>query len=187
MSIAPVFWFTGLSGAGKTTIAESAGRRLEQDGLRVEIVDGDAVRRSRHSDLGFTQDDIRENNARIVHLCSELRQGCDVILVPIISPYSESRVHARESLEPGFFEIHVDADLATVEARDVKGLYAKARAGEITNLIGYSPGSPFEAPESPDLTLETKRNPPSASSDLLYRFIRQQLRNAATEADEGAR
>lgn len=151
-----IFWFTGLSGAGKSTLAEAARHVLIHDhGLDVGLLDGDEVRRQRHAHLGFTERDIKENNARIADLCGMLRRDHDLVMVPIISPYAESRQTARAALSPGFFEIYIKADIETLERRDTKGLYAKARDGVIDNLIGYSSATPYEPPESPDLVLDT--------------------------------
>lgn len=171
-----VFWFTGLSGAGKTTLAEAARRHLEKQGLQATVVDGDAVRAQLHQHLGFSETDIKKNNALIAELCGSLRDRYDAILVPIISPYAESRAHARERLLPGFFEIFVSARLETVLARDTKGLYAKAKAGEVRNLVGYSPGAPYEPPVHPDLIIDTSMNDESAAVLRLVEFINERCR-----------
>lgn len=175
---ASVFWFTGLSGAGKSTICEAARRRVEQHGWRVLIVDGDDVRRRLHRDLGFTPDDIRENNALIVELCARLRRECDAIFVSIISPFRESRRLARELLGIGFFEIYCDAGIDAVAARDVKGLYAKAARNEITNLIGVSAGVPYEPPAAADLVLHTDHDRPERSIEAFVTFALEALQAA---------
>src|SRR4030042_3603388 len=141
-----VFWFTGLSGSGKTTVATSVKPLLESCCYSVLVLDGDDVRKHRHIHLGFTEEDIKQNNALIAELCRACRQNHEVILVPIISPYESSRKQARALLGDGFFEIYFSVDLETVIRRDVKGLYSKAKRNEITNLIGFSPGNVYEPP-----------------------------------------
>lgn len=167
----PVYWFTGLSGAGKTTIAEGARAHLEAAGRKVLILDGDDVRERLHTDLGFSEADIKLNNSLIANLCLDLRNAHDVVLVPIISPFVSSRREARERLAPGFYEIFVHAEVETVRERDVKGLYAKADQKIITNLIGYSPGHPYERPVRPDLTLSTHLISIEDAVETLLEFI----------------
>ncbi len=173
MSGAAVFWFSGLSGAGKSTVAEGAKKRLIADGYRVLTLDGDDVRRRLHKDLGFSEPEIKENNRLISELCARYRDQWDAILVPIISPYAVSRKRAGEFLGEGFYEIHFSAALDVVENRDAKGLYAKARRGEMDNLIGFSANSPYEPPENPDLTLDTGVMTPEDAIEILRDFIRQ--------------
>jgi len=177
---AAVFWFTGLSGAGKTTLAEKARLRLGEDGINSNIVDGDQVRSQLHRHLGFSEADIKQNNALIADLCASLRDRYDVILVPIISPFAESRAQARAQLQPGFFEIFVNARLETVVARDTKSLYAKAKAGIIRNLVGFSPGAPYEPPEHPDLIIDTTIRSEEAAVAELVSFIRERRRERFT-------
>lgn len=169
---APVFWFTGLSGAGKSSLAEAAQDRLEAEGYRVLILDGDQVRDEFHRDLGFTPEDIRKNNRLIAELCTHQRDKADIILVPIISPFRSSRIAARNKLAPGFYEIYVKASVETVVKRDVKGLYAKARDGDIENMIGYSQnGPPYEEPLEADLVLDTSAETPGQSLRRLIDFV----------------
>lgn len=170
-----VCWFTGLSGAGKSSVAERVQRDLANKCLQVLILDGDFVREKMHCDLDFSMPGIIENNRRIAEYCVKIRDQCDAILVPIISPYKSSRQHARELLEPHFFDIYCAANLSTVAERDVKGLYEKARRGEVTNLIGYSPESPYEPPSSPDLILDTGSETLDQSARKLVRFVEPRL------------
>ena len=175
-----VIWFTGLSGAGKSTVAEGVHELLTRDGLTVLILDGDDVRRCFHSHLGFSEAEVKENNRLIAKLCSEKRGAYDVIMVPIISPYVKSRRAARARLSPGFYEVFCNADLETVRSRDVKGLYAKADRGEMEGLIGFSPDSVYEPPLSYNLSLDTAYQQPQEAIDALHRFVRECLLEAST-------
>lgn len=173
MSSGLVFWFTGLSGAGKTTLAESVRKRLNEQNVKTSILDGDDVRNRLHRHLGFSEAEIKENNSLIAGLCEEERQKVDVVLVPIISPYRESRAKAREKLSPGFFEIYIHAEIETLEERDTKGMYAKAKNGEMDNLIGYSKGAPYEPPQAADLVLDTSRSHVDEALNYFIEFILQ--------------
>lgn len=175
MSAGLVFWFTGLSGAGKSTVAEGTRELIEADGASVLVLDGDDVRERLHRHLGFTEPEIKENNALIAELCRQFRAEHDVILVPIISPYEISRRNSRDRLSPGFFEIYFKAGVDVVAERDPKGLYAKARRGEIDNMIGFSPSAPYEEPKNPDLVLDTASLTPEDSIERLYAFTAAQL------------
>ena len=111
MKDALIFWFTGLSGSGKTTIASAAKTLLEEDGYSVLILDGDDVRNRLHTYLGFSREDIIKNNSQIVDLCLKYRKNYDIIMVPIISPYKTSRYYAYKKLNPGFYEVYCHADI----------------------------------------------------------------------------
>jgi len=171
MAPAAIFWFTGLSGAGKTTLAEAVRDRLTSEGRNVLTLDGDQVRETFHRMLGFSPEDIRENNRLIAELCIRHRGACDAIFVPIISPFRESRAAARARLAPGFFEIYVSASLETVAGRDVKGLYARAEAGATGAMIGAPGGVPYEVPERPDLLIDSAGETPAQSADRLAGFV----------------
>ncbi|MBF0354347.1 MAG: adenylyl-sulfate kinase [Alphaproteobacteria bacterium] len=162
-----VFWFTGLSGSGKTTTARLVAPMLISSGQRVLILDGDEVRAAFNEKLGFDRDSVRENNRRVAALCGQQRRNTDIILVPIISPFAADRAMVRKLLEPGFFEVWFSADLATVMGRDPKGLYAKAKTGEITNMIGYAKTHPYERPVSPDLVVDSGSETPEQSAKHL--------------------
>ena len=168
---APVFWFTGLSGSGKSTVAEAANTRFTQDGVKVLMLDGDDVRRRLHRDLGFSESDIKTNNSLIAELCEKNRRDYGVIIVPIISPFRSSRAAARRLLTPGYFEIYIQASVNIVRRRDVKGLYSMADRDEITNLIGYSPGSVYEPPTNADLTLPTGLKSEQTIIDTFCDFV----------------
>lgn len=177
-----VFWFTGLSGVGKTTLAQQARRPLEEHGFVTRVLDGDDVRDRLHCHLGFTESEIKENNALIAGLCRDERKSATAVLVPIISPYAESRHHARALLSPGFFEIHIHTDIPLLEARDPKGLYAKARSGEMNNLIGYSSSAPYEPPEAPDLRIDTGTADVAEAASVLTDFMLARIAESRASA-----
>ncbi len=149
-----VVWLTGLSGSGKSTIARSAERRLIELGRPAYVLDGDNVRQGLNADLGFAPADRAENIRRVGEVAALLADAGLIALVSFISPYRAGRDRARSRVPAGrFVEVHVRADLATCEARDPKGLYAKARAGEIRDFTGID--APYEPPERPELVLDT--------------------------------
>jgi bifunctional enzyme CysN/CysC len=149
-----VVWFTGLSGAGKSTVADLVEKALHADGRRTFILDGDNVRHGLNKDLGFTDADRVENIRRIAEVASLMVQAGLIVLVSFISPFRAERELARNLVEPGeFCEVFVDTPLAVAEGRDPKGLYAKARRGELANFTGID--SPYEPPEQPEIRLDT--------------------------------
>ncbi|MGH3871383.1 MAG: adenylyl-sulfate kinase [Pseudonocardiaceae bacterium] len=156
MSRGVTVWLTGLSGAGKTTIADAVAGRLRAVGREVEILDGDELRRSLSAGLGFSRED-RDTHVRRVGFVAELlaRHGV-VALVPVIAPYAATRDEVRSQHDAhgtGYLEVHVATPLAECRRRDVKGLYARAAAGELTGLTGVD--DPYEDPDKPDLRLDT--------------------------------
>jgi bifunctional enzyme CysN/CysC len=161
-----VVWFTGLSGAGKSTVADQVERALHASGRRTFILDGDNVRHGLNSDLGFTDADRVENIRRIAEVAALMVDAGLIVLVSFISPFRAERALARELVEPGeFCEVHVDAPLEVAERRDPKGLYAKARRGELANFTGID--SPYEPPEHPDVHLDTTALTPDQSAELV--------------------
>jgi bifunctional enzyme CysN/CysC len=149
-----VLWLTGLSGSGKSTIANQVEQIFYRNGLRTYILDGDNVRRGLNADLGFSDIDRAENIRRVAEVAKLFVDAGVITIVSFISPFGEERKLAREIVgTEDFFEVFVDAPLDVVEARDVKGLYAKARAGLIPNFTGID--SPYEVPASPDLRIDT--------------------------------
>jgi bifunctional enzyme CysN/CysC len=151
-----VLWFTGLSGSGKSTIANLAEKKLHALGHHTYVLDGDNVRHGLNKDLGFTEIDRIENIRRIGEVAKMMVDAGLIVLVSFISPFRAERELARDLVEDGeFFEIFVDAPLNVAEARDPKGLYHKARAGNIPNFTGIS--SPYEPPESPEIHIDTTR------------------------------
>ncbi len=147
-----VLWFTGLSGSGKSTIANLVEKRLYTRGRHTTILDGDNVRHGLNRDLGFTDADRVENIRRVAETAKLMADAGLIVLVSFISPFRSEREMARGLMPEGeFIEIFVDTPLEVAEARDPKGLYARARAGEIKNFTGID--SPYEPPESPELHL----------------------------------
>ena len=160
-------WFTGLSGAGKTTIAHLVGPELERRGHIVEYLDGDTVRTHLSKGLGFSKEDRDTNIERIGWVASRLtRQGAAVICAAI-SPYEEMRQKARQLVEPygGFVEVYVQASVEECARRDVKGLYQKAFAGEIKGFTGVD--DPYEEPTSAEVTVDTEAHEPDESAALI--------------------
>ena len=145
-------WFTGLSGAGKTTVAERLHLVLRERGLRVEMLDGDVVRTNLSKGLGFSKEDRDTNIRRIGFVCELLSRNGVVAIASAISPYRAIRDELREKIGD-FVEIYAKCPLDVLQERDVKGLYAKAKRGEIANLTGVS--DPYEEPLDPEVTLET--------------------------------
>jgi adenylylsulfate kinase len=147
-----VLWFTGLSGSGKSTIATGVHEALDRRGVDVEYIDGDALREV-FPNTGFTRAEREEHLRRTGYLASRLAAHGVTVVASFVSPYRESREFIRR-LCPGFVEIYVATPLEECERRDVKGLYARARRGEIRNFTGID--DPYEAPERPELTLDTR-------------------------------
>lgn len=166
-----VLWFTGLSGSGKTTIANKVGEELKRTGKKVVIFDGDIIRDTIHKGLRFTPDDIKENNRKIALLCHRNLGLYDFILVPIISPFRDSRAYARTLLSPFFVEVYVKTDLSECIRRDIKGLYKKALAGLIDNFIGISPETPYEEPDNPAICLDTVKEDVNESVSRLLWYL----------------
>jgi adenylylsulfate kinase len=149
-----ILWFTGLSGAGKSTLANAVNAALFERGLACYVLDGDNVRHGLCKDLGFSDADREENIRRIGEVAKLFLDAGVVVLTAFVSPFQADRQRARDLVDAGdFIEIHCAADLAVCEERDTKGLYAKARAGEIKDFTGIS--SPYEAPETPELQVDT--------------------------------
>lgn len=147
-----VLWFTGLSGSGKTTVAKAVAPILRERGLRVERLDGDIVRESLTSDLGFSKEDRDENIKRVTFVAKLLSRNGVAVLASFISPYSATRDDVRSEVT-NFIEVHVSTPLEVCAERDVKGLYERAFNGEIDNFTGVS--DPYEAPTAPDIELPT--------------------------------
>jgi adenylylsulfate kinase len=160
-------WFTGLSGAGKSTIANIVGPELEERGRTVEYLDGDVVRTHPSKGLGFSKEDRDTNIERIGWVASRLTRNGAAVLVSAISPYEETRRKARAMIEEfgPFIEVYVEASVEECARRDVKGLYEKAFAGEIKEFTGVS--DPYEAPSNPELVVHTEQDSPAQDAQLV--------------------
>jgi adenylylsulfate kinase len=165
-------WMTGLPGSGKSTLAGVLKQRFEEEYDRyVEILDGDEVRKGLSRDLGLSREDREEHARRVSYLAKVLSRNGVISIVALISPYKVSRDGAREIIgNDRFVEVYIKASLAACEKRDPKGLYAKARKGEIKNMTGIQ--DPYEPPESPDITIETELGTPEESAELLIRKLK---------------
>ena len=165
-----MLWFTGLSGSGKSTVAIALERELHRRGLLCRILDGDNIRTGINAGLGFSADDRRENIRRIAEVARLFVETGVITIAGFISPTEEMRALAREIIgEADFKEIYISTPLEECERRDVKGLYAKARRGEIRHFTGIS--APFEAPSSPALSLDTSRLTLEESVGRLLEFL----------------
>ncbi|OYY91198.1 MAG: adenylyl-sulfate kinase [Sphingomonas sp. 28-66-16] len=161
-----LLWFTGLSGAGKSTIANLVEARLHRMHRHTFLLDGDNVRQGLNRDLGFTAADRVENIRRVGEVSRLMIDAGLIVIAAFISPFRAERAMVRDMLPPGsFVEIHIDTPLATAEARDVKGLYAKARAGQLANFTGID--SPYEPPEAPDIRIDTTVMTAEEAADLI--------------------
>jgi adenylyl-sulfate kinase len=162
-----VVWFTGLSGAGKTTVANIVEAELEQRGHVVDHLDGDIVRTHLSKGLGFSKDDRDANIHRIGWVASRVARAGAAVIVSAISPYEEARRHARSLVEPHapFVEVYVATPLEECARRDPKGLYAAAFAGEIADFTGVS--APYETPENPEVRIDTTGVSPSESAQVV--------------------
>lgn len=177
MTEAFVLWFSGLSGSGKTTIANELYQCLTKNEHRkVKILDGDVIRNTIHGHLGFSPEDIKENNFLIAKLCVKYKNEYDVIIVPIISPFIESRQRARRIIGDRFFEVYVKSSLETLIKRDVKGLYKKAQSGELPSFIGVDPITSYEPPSKPDIVVDTETEDVKCSTTKLVEFLHQHMK-----------
>jgi len=167
-----VLWFTGLSGAGKSTIANLVEKQLHALGRHTYLLDGDNVRHGLNRDLGFTDADRVENIRRVAEVARLMTDAGLIVMVSFISPFRAERRMARSLFEFGeFFEVHVDTPIAVAEARDVKGLYGKARRGELKNFTGID--SPYEAPEKPEIYLDTGKITPEDAAGAIVDELRK--------------
>lgn len=164
-----VLWFTGLSGAGKTTIATHLLEYLQKKGVRSELLDGDVIRQWISRDLGFSKEDRDKNVERAAYMANLLSKQGVIVLATFISPYRSQRDLAR-SVIGNFVEIFVKTPLELCEKRDVKGLYRLARAGEISNFTGIS--DPYEEPESPDLVISTDQCTVEEGAGMIIEHLR---------------
>lgn len=168
-------WFTGLSGSGKSTIAIALEERLSREGILCRILDGDNIRTGINRGLGFSEEDRRENIRRIAEVCKLFTDTGIVTLAAFVSPTNELRELAREIIgDEDFIEVYVSTPLEECERRDVKGLYAKARRGEIRDFTGIT--SPFEVPVKPTLTIDTTNRDIESCVDEVYNVIIEKIK-----------
>ena len=161
-----VLWLTGLSGAGKSTIANLVEKQLARMNRHTFLLDGDNIRHGLNKDLGFTDADRVENIRRVGEVAKLMTDAGLIVITAFISPFRAERAMVRQMMRPGeFFEVFIDTPLATAEARDVKGLYRKARAGQLKNFTGID--SPYETPETPELHIDTSRIDPEQAAELI--------------------
>ena len=166
-----VLWFTGLSGAGKSSIANLVTKKLYAMGRHTYLLDGDNVRHGLNKDLGFTEVDRVENIRRVSEVAHLMADAGLIVLTAFISPFRSERAMARSLFPEGeFIEVYVDTPLAVAEDRDVKGLYKKARRGEIANFTGIS--SPYEAPENPEIRVNTTAASADEAAEQVVAHIR---------------
>jgi bifunctional enzyme CysN/CysC len=163
-------WFTGLSGAGKSTIANLVEKRLHAAGRHTYLLDGDNIRLGLNKDLGFTDADRVENVRRVAEVARLMVDAGLIVLASFISPFRSERRMARELVGPGeFIEIFIDAPLALAESRDPKGLYKKARRGELKHFTGID--SPYEQPEHAEITIDTAALAADQATDLIAQWL----------------
>ena len=173
-----VIWLYGLSGSGKSTLAQALERRLHEEGRFTQILDGDNIRTGLNNNLGFTDDDRKENIRRIAEVAKLLCHAGVVTIASFITPKNELRAQAREIVgADDFLEVFVKCSFETCEQRDVKGLYAKAKAGEIKHFTGRD--SSFEEPARADLVIDTDTEDLNASLDRLYAAVKPLIQPSA--------
>ena len=164
-----VLWFTGLSGSGKSTVASAVERELYQLGYRTFILDGDNVRAGLNSDLDFSAQSREENIRRIAHVSALMKDAGLIVLSAFVSPYAKDRDFVKSACDNDFSEIFISTPLEVCEQRDVKGLYAKARAGEISNFTGIS--APFEEPANPELDVPTHKMSIEDATNMVLSYV----------------
>jgi len=161
-------WFTGLSGSGKSALADAVAEDLKKKGMKVERLDGDIVRKSLTKDLGFTEEDRNMNIERVTFVAKLLTRNGVAVLASFISPYNKIRAYSRKEIGD-YILVFVKCSLEVCEERDPKGMYAKARAGEIKNFTGID--HPFEEPDNPDITVETDINTIEESKRIILKAL----------------
>ncbi|MEC1622471.1 adenylyl-sulfate kinase [Bacillus mojavensis] len=169
-----ILWLTGLSGSGKSTIANAAARELFEQGYQVIVLDGDNIRHGLNKDLDFSDEDRKENIRRIGEVAKLFVQQGTIVITAFISPFREDRDQVRQLVQAGEFnEVYIKCDIEICEQRDPKGLYKKARNGEIQFFTGID--SPYEEPEAPELVLDSGQYDREECKNQLIEFVKQQL------------
>lgn len=162
-------WITGLPASGKTTIAGLVQNHLKEKNIPTIILDGDEIRKTVSKDLGFSPEDRKEHNRRVIEIAKLLVKNGITTIIPLISPYRETREQARKEI-PNFIEVYTKASLDTCIKRDPKGLYQKAQKGEIQNMTGIQ--SPYEEPLHPEIILDTEKNTPQECLDKIISYLK---------------
>lgn len=163
-------WLTGLSGAGKTTIAHILEKKMKQMRFKVELLDGDAIRSNLSPDLGFSKQDRMVNIKRVAFIAKLLTRNNVIVIASLISPYNDIRSYCRAEIDD-YIEVFVKCPLDVLIKRDTKGLYEKALAGEIANFTGIS--DPYEEPLNPEITVATDRETPEQSAEKILQWLKQ--------------
>ena len=170
-----LMWFTGLSGSGKSTIANLVELELNKKGIKTYTLDGDNIRKGINKDLSFTPEDRTENIRRIAEIANLMVDSGLVVLAAFVSPYKKDRQNIKNIVKDvNFVEVYVNTSVEECERRDVKGLYKKARAGEIENMTGIS--APYEAPENPDVEIKTEEKTVEESVQYILNHIKPKLK-----------
>lgn len=170
-----LIWFTGLSGSGKSSIANALEQALHEDGISTYTLDGDNIRKDLNKDLSFSPEDRTENIRRIAEVAKLLIDAGVVVLAAFVSPYAKDRANISQIVNPeNYVEVFVDTSIDECERRDVKGLYKKARAGEIKNMTGVS--APYEKPKTPDFHIETEKMSIEDAVKLILNTLRTKLK-----------
>ena len=167
---APVIWLTGIPGSGKTTLAIDLEKYYQKNSLPVEILDGDEIRKTLSKDLGFSPEDRKEHNRRVIFVAQILSKNGVTTIIPLISPYRETRDFARKEI-PNFVEVWVKTSVDECIKRDPKGLYKKALAGEIKNLTGLQ--APYEEPQNAELILDTEKQNVEKSVEIILSTVKK--------------
>jgi len=165
-----VIWLTGIPASGKTTLALELKKFYDQKGLPIDILDGDEIRKTLSKDLGFSPEDRKEHNRRVIFVAKILAKNGVTTIIPLISPYRETREFARKEI-PDFVEVWVKASVDECKKRDPKGLYKKAMAGEIKNLTGIQ--APYEEPQNAELVLDTEKHTVEESVELIISTVKK--------------
>ena len=169
-----VLWLTGLSGSGKSTLANGLHKKLFEKGMHSIVLDGDNTRLGINKDLGFSNKDRIENIRRVAEITKLFVETGHIVITAFISPFKENRIQAKKIIsENDFLEVYIDSTLETCEHRDVKGLYKKARLGEVKDFTGIS--SPYEKPDSADIHINTNKSSISESVELLFKQLNSKI------------